>query len=284
VLNTITGGSWPLRALLHRSHDSSMAVVRSDNNTVMKIAKDGSPAAVQLVNEMDILTVDMASVDSLWFRDYLNRILGMLIIYLFDVSLIIMDYYASRATVHKCIQSRQSAVVPCVRDYGYQNGFLFLVTSPSGTSVNDFLLDYPPRSATRRRFLCKFGAQLFGVLHRLHMHSIVHRDIKPSNLIVTIDGNLGLIDFGIAIHQGLQPTEHWGTPNYASRRSMLEQIPHPHDDFVSACYTLYSLYVGEESYIESPRPSWTSIRHHPLIKHALAKSLLCPAFTFPVNK
>ena len=39
---------------------------------------------------------------------------------------------------------------------------------------------------------------ILSALHHAHRHTLVHRDIKPSNILVSADGNVTVLDFGIA--------------------------------------------------------------------------------------
>jgi len=48
----------------------------------------------------------------------------------------------------------------------------------------------------------EIGWQLCSALQHVHNHGIVHRDLKPSNIYLTVDGQIKLGDFGIALDTG----------------------------------------------------------------------------------
>jgi len=83
-----------------------------------------------------------------------------------------------------------------------------------GVSLKEFLDEYtmPPEIA-----LFLFEQMLSG-LKRLHEHNIVHRDLKPSNILIRADGQIKILDFGIAksfdAHVNTNPGVAVGTPPY----------------------------------------------------------------------
>lgn len=60
------------------------------------------------------------------------------------------------------------------------------------------------KAATGGRFneptAAKYVYQVADALHYCHQHQVIHRDIKPENLLLTLDGDVKLADFGWSVH------------------------------------------------------------------------------------
>jgi serine/threonine protein kinase len=92
-------------------------------------------------------------------------------------------------------------------------------------------------------------AQVVPGLRYAHRRGIIHRDIKPTNLMITEDGVLKIMDFGIARVRGSQHLtqvgEFCGTYLYASPEQIKGEEVDERSDLYSMAIVFYRMLAGE---------------------------------------
>ncbi|MEN9344159.1 MAG: ser/Thr protein kinase [Chlamydiota bacterium] len=137
-----------------------------------------------------------------------------------------------------------------VKIYGqgeWEQGLYIAMELIRGVSLKQFISQH---SLSLKRAL-EIILQVAYALEHLHQHGIIHRDLKPENILITEDGDIKVIDFGIAqLHEEKHPSPAVvGTPNYMSPEQKENSSPLTFaSDIYSLGIILYELILGKLSY------------------------------------
>ncbi len=108
------------------------------------------------------------------------------------------------------------------------------------------------RGPLRSDVAVRYAIQMADALIAAHRAGVVHRDLKPSNLLLTADGRIVLVDFGIAkrrsdLREGdvlTSAREVIGTPAYLSPEQIEHGLADERSDIWALGCVLYEMVVG----------------------------------------
>jgi serine/threonine protein kinase len=105
--------------------------------------------------------------------------------------------------------------------------------------------------------------QLATALEHAYQHGVVHRDIKPQNLMLTDEGLLKVLDFGIAripMLPSLTQSGFIGSPYYVSPEQAMGEEVDIRSDIYSSGIVLYELLSGNIPF--DAKSPWSIISQH----------------------
>jgi tetratricopeptide (TPR) repeat protein len=124
----------------------------------------------------------------------------------------------------------------------------FAMEYVEGRPITEYSRDLP----LRKRL--ELFQQVLAAVDYAHGNLIVHRDLKPSNILVTSEGQVKLLDFGVAKLMGPLPGGHaaatgimmW-TPDYASPEQVRGGAITTRTDVYSLGLILYEMLTGRQA-------------------------------------
>ena len=169
--------------------------------------------------------------------------------------------------------------VLAVLDVGQHNGAPYVVSELlEGETLGERM-----RSALPLRKVLDFGAQIARGLAAAHEKGIVHRDLKPANLLVTRDGRIKILDFGLAklvlpetedpdaatltgADPATTPGAILGTVGYMSPEQVKGLRADYRSDIFSFGVILYEMLAGRRAFQGETAPETMTaiLRHDPL--------------------
>lgn len=144
--------------------------------------------------------------------------------------------------------------IPRLLDTGHLEGSpapYIVMEYVDGESFRRYLDEHTPLSVDEAVDLAR---QLADALNACHKQGIIHRDLKPENILITPEGELKLIDFGIALLQGARRLT-WsrlsntvGTPDYMAPEQIRGDRGDARTDVYALGTMLFEMLTGKVPY------------------------------------
>ena len=140
----------------------------------------------------------------------------------------------------------QSPYIVNVYDWGHDGDTYFIVMEYVRGS--DLKTAITQRGAISQRKVAEIGSQVCQALSVAHNQDIIHRDVKPQNIMVQPDGNVKVMDFGIARAKNSmkqQTSAVLGTAHYISPEQAQGKDLTPASDIYSLGVVMYEAVTGK---------------------------------------
>lgn len=139
----------------------------------------------------------------------------------------------------------QSPYIVSVYDWGKDADTYYIVMEYlRGTDLKSGIRKH---GALDCKKVAQIGSQIAQALSVAHKHDIIHRDIKPQNIMVQPDGNIKVMDFGIARAKNSHLTADnsvLGTAHYVSPEQTQGKELGPTTDIYSLGIVMYEASTG----------------------------------------
>ncbi len=174
-----------------------------------------------------------------------------------------------------------------IYDAGEQAGLFYIAMELiRGVTLQSLLADHKVLETDQ---VVEILRQVCAGLDYAHQHGIIHRDVKPANIMITPEGLVKIMDFGIAKYGAGMTTagQVLGTPSYMSPEQVRGATLDGRSDLFSVGVILYECATGQKPFkgenvttivyqiiAEEPRPARTlNAKLHPRFDAVIARAM-----------
>ena len=128
---------------------------------------------------------------------------------------------------------------------GGEDGYFFIAMELVETTSLEQLI--ASKGALSEQNVLSVAADVTSGLRAAYEEDLIHRDIKPGNMLVTEEGTTKLVDFGLAVQQGIddETEDLWATPFYVPPEKLEGEPDSYLGDIYSLGATLYHALAGK---------------------------------------
>ncbi len=136
--------------------------------------------------------------------------------------------------------------IVAVHDAGQSDGLSYIVME----LVSGRTLAQIPANELTMHVTIRYYIDLLEALSYAHEQSIIHRDVKPANVMVTDDGTVKVMDFGLSRRtseisgEGDEAGEIVGTIAYLAPERFLGRVADARSDLYSVGVMMYEIFTG----------------------------------------
>ncbi|GCE26823.1 hypothetical protein KDA_23070 [Dictyobacter alpinus] len=158
--------------------------------------------------------------------------------------------FCAEARLHASIHHKN---IVRILDFGVKGNIPFMVMD---YAAHGTLQDYfKPGVALSLADILPFVENIANALQHIHNHNIIHRDIKPQNILLNLNNEVWLSDFGIALalqpwNSHTIPQDSVGTALYAAPEQ-IEGRPLKMSDQYSLAVLVYTWLCGQTPFMGS---------------------------------